>query len=73
MARSAKQLQVVMGQKDLVMGILPFGTGNDLARALKIPFDPRGALNVLFRGCVRPMDMGIANGVRFCKRGRLRL
>lgn len=57
--------QVVMGQKDLVMGILPFGTGNDLARALKIPFDPRGALNVLSGGCVRPMDMGIANGCAF--------
>ncbi len=57
--------QVIMGRKDVAMGILPFGTGNDLARALKIPFDPSGALNVLFGGCVRPMDMGIANGCAF--------
>ncbi len=60
-----KSAQVIMGRNDVAMGILPFGTGNDLARALKIPFDPCGALNVLFEGRVRPMDMGIANGCAF--------
>lgn len=44
-----------------VMGILPFGTGNDLCRTLDLPSQPEEALEVLFAGCVRPMDAGMAN------------
>ncbi len=39
------------------LGVLPLGTGNDLARGLQIPLDLREALEVLEDGSVRPMDV----------------
>lgn len=38
------------------LGILPLGTGNDLARALEIPLAPRPALDVLSSGSITPLD-----------------
>jgi len=46
---------------DAVLGLLPFGTGNDLARPLGIPTDPEDALNVLLAGTPRRMDAGMVN------------
>jgi len=46
---------------EAAMGILPFGTGNDLARSLSIPSEPRAALASLLGGKVRRMDVGKAN------------
>lgn len=43
------------------LGILPMGTGNDLAYALKIPFDLAGAAKVIAAGKIHPMDMGKVN------------
>jgi diacylglycerol kinase (ATP) len=43
------------------LGILPMGTGNDLAYALKIPFDLAGAAKVIAAGKIQPMDMGKVN------------
>lgn len=39
------------------LGILPFGTGNDLARSLGIPLDLGHAAHVLRTGRARPMDL----------------
>lgn len=50
---------------DAVMGVLPFGTGNDFARTLKLPTEPMEALSVLLSGQVRSMDEGMANGLCF--------
>ena len=46
-------------------GIVPGGRGNDLARVLGIPDDPRGAAAVLAGGQTRRIDVGEANGKRF--------
>lgn len=44
---------------DAVLGVLPGGRGNDFARALGIPLDPVAACEVLARGAVREVDLGI--------------
>lgn len=50
---------------DGVLGVLPGGRGNDFARALGIPLDPRGACDVLARGVVRVLDLGVVNSKTF--------
>jgi len=47
------------------LGIIPGGRGNDLARVLGIPSDPRGAVAVLAEGYEREIDVGVANDRRF--------
>jgi YegS/Rv2252/BmrU family lipid kinase len=48
-----------------VLGVLPGGRGNDFARALGIPLEPRAACEVLASGVVKPLDLGEANGETF--------
>jgi diacylglycerol kinase family enzyme len=43
---------------DAVMGVLPGGRGNDLARALAIPLDPVDACEVLALAAPRELDLG---------------
>ena len=39
------------------IGLVPLGTGNDLARALGLPLDPEDAARVVLSGQGRPMDL----------------
>ncbi|HEY8465890.1 MAG TPA: diacylglycerol kinase family protein [Solirubrobacterales bacterium] len=50
---------------DAVLGIIPAGRGNDLARVLGIPTDVRGAVAAIVAGRLRTIDVGEANGARF--------
>jgi YegS/Rv2252/BmrU family lipid kinase len=50
---------------DGVLGVLPGGRGNDLARVLGIPRDPAAACQVLASGAVRPLDLGEVDGRTF--------
>jgi len=62
---TANEVAAAMIGSPAAMGILPFGTGNDFARALGIPADSEGALSVALLGEVRPVDAATANGLPF--------
>jgi diacylglycerol kinase (ATP) len=47
------------------LGIVPVGSGNGLARALRLPLRPSRALEALEQGEVRPIDVGRLNGRPF--------
>jgi YegS/Rv2252/BmrU family lipid kinase len=48
-----------------VLGVLPGGRGNDLARVLGIPRDPVAACQVVADGCERDLDIGEVDGRSF--------
>jgi YegS/Rv2252/BmrU family lipid kinase len=47
------------------LAIVPSGRGNDFARVLKIPSEPREAARVAVDGRPRTVDLGLANGRPF--------
>ncbi|MDR1743913.1 MAG: diacylglycerol kinase family lipid kinase [Dysgonamonadaceae bacterium] len=55
---------------DCTMGIIPFGSGNGLARDLHIPLNSKNAIKIILDGNIRTIDYGIANDhVFFCTCG----
>jgi diacylglycerol kinase (ATP) len=44
------------------LGLIPVGTGNDLARSLGLPLDPEAAARIITAGGVRPLDLVRAVG-----------
>ena len=54
----------VLGTK-AALGIIPGGTGNDLAKALDIPAKPAAALLHMLEKPARPLDAGQVNGLLF--------
>ncbi|MDR6985895.1 YegS/Rv2252/BmrU family lipid kinase [Paenarthrobacter nitroguajacolicus] len=55
----------IVAGTDVVLGVLPLGTANDLARTLEIPRDLGGACAALANGKVVDIDLGRANGRPF--------
>lgn len=47
--------------KEIRLGIIPAGTANDFARALKIPMEPVQACKVILKGRVQKTDVGSLN------------
>ncbi len=54
-----------MAGSEAPLGIIPGGRGNDLARVLGIPSEPESAVDALFAGHSRRIDVGEVNGKRF--------
>jgi diacylglycerol kinase family enzyme len=42
---------------DVVLGLVPLGTGNDFARGANIPLDPEAAAHLILEGQVRRVDL----------------
>jgi YegS/Rv2252/BmrU family lipid kinase len=51
--------------RDVTLGLVPVGSGNGLARALRLPLDPIRALLALESGVPRRMDVGFVNDKPF--------
>lgn len=47
------------------LGIVPSGTGNDLAKTLNIPRDPKEAINIILKDKSRRIDVGCVNNIFF--------
>ena len=47
------------------LAIIPMGSGNGLARHIQIPMSPDGALEVLARCDIKPLDYGLINDIPF--------
>ena len=50
---------------NVIFGIIPYGSGNGLARHLRIPQFPKGALKQINHHVVKTMDYGLANESKF--------
>ena len=50
---------------DAVLGIIPFGSGNGLARHLHIPMNPEQAIDIIDKYVVRKLDYGLIDGQPF--------
>lgn len=48
-----------------VLGVIPTGSGNDLARTIGLPVEPREACRVVLGGRPRPIDLGRVDGRYF--------
>lgn len=55
----------VVANTRIPLAIVPGGSGNGLARDLKVPFDPAQAFSVAATGTARPIDAGDLNGSLF--------
>jgi YegS/Rv2252/BmrU family lipid kinase len=53
-----------------LLGVIPGGRGNDLARVLSIPDEPRAAAAIVAQGHVRPVDLGIVEAEDRADRGQ---
>ena len=51
----------VLNHGEGILGIVPSGTGNDLARTLNIPQEPEKAVDFLLSGKDKDIDIGIVN------------
>jgi len=54
-----------MNGADAALGIIPAGSGNDLARSLRISSKVEDAINALLAGAIRRIDIGMAGDTMF--------
>lgn len=67
---TVNEVAKAMVNTDTILGIIPFGSGNGLARELGIPLDSDKALEIIKQANTRTIDYGVANGhIFFCTCG----
>lgn len=54
-----------LAKRNVVLGLLPLGTGNSFARTIGIPLSLEGAIDTIVNGKVVDVDLGVANGDHF--------
>lgn len=62
---TVSQLASALSGSDVALGIVPFGSGNGLARHLGVPMDRSAAMKLLETGVVKKIDKGTVNGHDF--------
>ncbi|MCK6641095.1 MAG: diacylglycerol kinase family lipid kinase [Bacteroidia bacterium] len=62
---TVSQLANALAGSETALGILPFGSGNGLARHLGVPMDYEGAMKLLEHGDIVAIDKGEMNGMSF--------
>lgn len=67
---TVNEVAKVLVNTDAILGIIPFGSGNGLARDLNIPLESEKAIQIILQGNTRTIDYGSANGnIFFCTCG----
>lgn len=62
---TVNQIAQTVNHTDIALGILPFGSGNGLARSIGVPMDIKEALNLIAKGKIKKIDSGLINDVPF--------
>jgi YegS/Rv2252/BmrU family lipid kinase len=67
---TVNEIAKILINTSVVLGIVPCGSGNGLARELEIPMNVSNAIGILNDGDIKKIDYGIVNGnVFFCTCG----
>lgn len=62
---TVNEVAVGLVHTQTALAIIPSGSGNGLARHLRIPTDPLSAIKIINRGLIHTMDYGVVNGRPF--------
>jgi diacylglycerol kinase (ATP) len=55
----------VLAGSDIIFGIIPVGSGNGLARTMKIPLSASRSIQIINTCKISHLDMGLVNGIPF--------
>ncbi len=62
---TVSQVASALCDSNVALGIIPFGSGNGLARHLQVPLDSAAAMKLIETGVIQTIDRGTINGQDF--------